>query len=159
MRTCATKIKRSKSKIYSSQAIKIRFWTIKILIPVADASTGYIRVATPCPLRDTCTHCMCSAPTRGYVFPWLSCVPFANILVHALVYSVSCRSSLSKEETWRFSGLLIAGPACDSVISWALQLPVLNFVWCPFLLAVVLLCWRPTSSHQNHWQSVGSLYP
>ena len=37
-------IKRSK---YSSQAIKIRFWTIKILIPVADASTGYIRVATP----------------------------------------------------------------------------------------------------------------
>ena len=41
--------------------------------------------------------------------------------------------SLGKEETWRFSGLLIAGPAC-SVISWSsiaaaasLELSVVSF--------------------------------
>ena len=56
--------------------------------------------------------------------------------MHALVYSVSCRFSLSKEETWRFSGLLIAGPAC-SVISWSsiaaaasLELSVVSFPQC-----------------------------
>ena len=95
-------------------------------------------------------------------FPWL-CVPFASILVHALVYSVSCRFSLSKEETWRFSGLLIAGPAC-SVISWSSSCSrhaVLNLVWCPFLLPVVLLCWRPTTKRQqsegdSEWHNHGS---
>ena len=80
-------------------------------------------------------------------FPWL-CVPFASILVHALVYSVSCRFSLSKEETWRFSGLLIAGPACY-VISWSsiaaaasLELSVVSFP--PASCTVVL-----TPNHQK----------
>ena len=68
--------------------------------------------------------------------------------MHALVYSVSCRFSLSKEETWRFSGLLIAGPAC-SVISWSsiaaaasLELSVVSFP--PASCTVVL-----TPNHQK----------
>ena len=83
-------------------------------------------------------------------FPWL-CVPFASILVHALVYSVSCRFSLSKEETWRFSGLLIAGPECSVITELELyscsrqvfsELSVVSFP--PGSCTVVL-----TSNHQK----------
>ena len=51
-------------------------------------------------------HCNFLFPISPATPPEIS-VPFASILVHALVYSVSCRFSqaLSKEETWRFSGL------------------------------------------------------
>ena len=41
-------IKRSRDPSKQDQAIKSKFWQSKILIAVADGSTGYIAVTTPC---------------------------------------------------------------------------------------------------------------
>ena len=41
-------IKRSRGASKQDQAIKSKIWRSKILIAVADGSTGYIAVTTPC---------------------------------------------------------------------------------------------------------------
>ena len=45
-------IKRSRDASKQDQAIKSKFWQSKILIAVADGSTGYMAVTTPCLLYN-----------------------------------------------------------------------------------------------------------
>ena len=46
-------IKRSRGASKQDQAIKSKIWRSKILIAVADGSTGYIAVTTPCSVHYT----------------------------------------------------------------------------------------------------------
>ena len=54
------RIKRSSIHLTSNQAIKVNFRRSKILIPVANGSTGLVSVTTPCHInvssRELCSH-------------------------------------------------------------------------------------------------------